>query len=84
MIFWIWNNPENTIAKLNIENQLLTSIASGVVHALMEFFQIYNESKAADIGLLQYALICLNGRFDWLPYEEVIQNAIFEELPVKI
>ena len=79
MIFWIWNNPENRLAKLDIKNQLIASIASGVVHALMELFQIYHEAAAADLGVLQYGVVCLNGRFDWLPYEEVIQSAIMEQ-----
>ena len=79
MLFWIWNNPDNRLAKLQIETQLMTSIASGVVHALMESFQICHEAKAARLGVLQYGVVCLNGRFDWLPYEELIQSVIMEE-----
>ena len=79
MIIWIWKNPENTVAKLDIESQLIASVASGMIHALMESFQIYHEAKAAGLGLLQYVVICLNGRFDWLPYEEVIQSIIMED-----
>ena len=72
IIFWIWNHPANQLAKLDIEHQLLASIASGVVHALMETFQIYNEAKAANMKIVPYAIVCLNGRFDWLPHEEFI------------
>ena len=45
----------------------------------MESFQIYNEALAADLGMLQYCLVCLNGRFNFLPFEERIQETITEE-----
>ena len=46
---------------------------------MMESFQICLEARAADMKLLPYAVVCLNGRFDWLPYEEVIQNTIIKD-----
>ena len=45
----------------------------------MESFQIYNEAKAVGIPVLQYSLVSLNGRFDFLPYEEIILETITEE-----
>ena len=31
------------------------------------------------MAMLQYAVVCLNGRFNFLPYEERIQETITEE-----
>ena len=31
------------------------------------------------MGMLQYTVVCLNGRFNFLPYEELIMDIIMEE-----
>ena len=49
----------------------------------MEMFQVYYEARAAAVPILQYFVVCLNGRFDWLPYEDVIQEAIMEDALVE-
>ena len=50
----------------------------------MESFQIYYEARAASMSMLQYTVVCLNGRFNFLPFEERIQDIIMEEKLVSV
>lgn len=52
ILLWIYNHPDDKISKYVNASQLLVSIGSGIVHAMMESFQIYNEARAAGNTLL--------------------------------
>ena len=53
---------------------LMISILLGFLHALIEGFMIYVESKAVKTSIKNYIIICMNGRFDWLPFEEILNR----------
>ena len=49
---WSYNHPSDKIVHLQIETQLIASIASGVLHALIKSLQIYNDASAAGMDSL--------------------------------
>ena len=57
----------------------MLSICVGILHALIEGFLLIIESKAAKMSIKNYMIICLNARFDWLPYENILNEALLDE-----
>ena len=58
---------------------MIISILVGLLHGLIEMFLIYIESKAAKTSKKNYIIVCMNGRFDWMPYENILNEAHFDE-----
>jgi hypothetical protein len=76
MLNWIQNHANDPIKKSIDQNSLIVSILLGFLHGLIEMFMIYTESKAAKLSIKNYIVICMNGRFDWLPFENILNEAL--------
>ena len=58
---------------------LKISVMVGTLHGLIETFLVYIESRAAKTSKKNYIIVCMNGRFDWLPYENILRETILNE-----
>ena len=53
-------------------NAIMVSIALAFVHTILEFGYLYLEAKASKTSFINYCIVCFNGRFTWVPYNEYI------------
>jgi hypothetical protein len=44
----------------------------GVLHAITELIFLYYESKVSMTGFLNYCIVCFNGRYEWIPYQDYL------------
>jgi hypothetical protein len=49
---------------------LIFSIICAFIHGIFEIIIIYLESNGCKTSVIHYATICLNGRFNWVPFIE--------------
>jgi hypothetical protein len=52
------------------DSTLITSILAAFAHAVIECFVFYLESRACKQKFINYGVICLNGRLNWVPFIE--------------
>ena len=57
-----------TVTELDIK----LSIAFGLVHGLFELTFLILESYATKTSFLNYCIVCFNGRYEWVPYQEYL------------
>ena len=48
------------------------SIMLAFAHAILEFLFLYMEAQASKTSFLNYCIICFNGRFGWVPYNDFL------------
>ncbi len=48
----------------------MVSISFALLHAVIESIIFYLEAKACKSNFLSYAVTCLNGRLNWIPFIE--------------
>lgn len=51
---------------------IIASITIAIVHALIECIFLYMESQASKTSFVNYVIICFNGRFGWVPYNDYL------------
>lgn len=56
------------------ESVLMFSLGCAVLHSVIEFTLIYLESKACKTELMHYAIVCLNARFGWIPFDHILYS----------
>ena len=49
-------------------DNLMISIGLAVAHAFLEFIQLYFEARACKTSLINYCVVCFNGKFGWVPF----------------
>ena len=59
---------------LTIEQELYLSMAFALFHTIVEVLILYLESKALKTSMLHYTVVCMNGRFGWIPYTNVMYH----------
>lgn len=53
-------------------NSLMVSVGLAILHMGLGMMQLNFEARACHTSLLNYCIVCFNGRFDWVPFIENI------------
>lgn len=48
------------------------SFLISISHALLEMIFIYTEAQASRTTFVNYTIVCFNGRFGWVPYNDYL------------
>jgi hypothetical protein len=51
---------------------IVVSILLAISHALLECVFLYMEAQASKTSFVNYCIICFNGRFGWVPYNDFL------------
>ena len=57
---------------------LVVSLLLSTSHALIEACFLYMEARASKTSFLNYCIICFNGRFGWVPYNDHLMKTQIE------
>lgn len=55
-------------------NAIIISLIIASVHAILEAIYLKIEAQAAKTTFLNYCIVCFNGRFNWVPYNDYLVN----------
>lgn len=58
---------------------ILISLFLSIVHLIFEGIFLLMESQVTKTSLLNYSIVCFNGRFGWVPYEDYLTDASKKE-----
>ena len=50
----------------------MVSILLAATHALLELIFLYMEAQASKTSFINYCIVCFNGRFGWVPYNDYL------------
>lgn len=64
------NDNEETIS-VRVED-IITSLFLALSHAILEFMFLYMEAQASKTSFVNYCIVCFNGRFGWVPYNDYL------------
>ena len=53
---------------------IVASVVLAVLHCLLELVQLYFESKACKERLGKYYVVCLHGKFAWVPFIDNLED----------
>ena len=53
---------------------IIASMCLAVLHVVLEFGYLAIEAKATKTSFLNYCVACFNGRFNWVPYTDFMQE----------
>eukprot|EP01084_Bolivina_argentea_P061349 112113_1 len=70
---------DNNRFKIDV-NTLLWSIGLAVAHLFLEGGIIYLDKSAFKLSFMEYALECLGGRVNWIPFSNRINNIIRNQI----
>ena len=56
----------------DMQDELYLSMMFALFHTIIEGIIIYLESRALKISVLHYTVLCMNGRFGWVPYTSLM------------
>lgn len=63
----------NAVDEFGVSMQSLgISILLSFSHAILEVMFIYMEAQASKTSFINYAIVCFNGRFGWVPYNDYL------------
>ena len=79
ILIWIRSHQEDSLSTYIDTETLTISLSTALLHGFIEVFLTYTESKAAKTSMKNYGIVCMNGRFDWLPYENILKEALHNE-----
>lgn len=51
---------------------IIVSIILAFSHALLEILFLYMEAQATKTSFINYCIVCFNGRFGWVPYNDYL------------
>lgn len=67
--FLVEHNDPEELERIGVNmNAILLSLMFAVVHVLIELQFLALDSKACKTTKMHYIIICLNGRFGWVPF----------------
>eukprot|EP01084_Bolivina_argentea_P304714 526338_1 len=66
---------ENDVFEIDV-NTIIWSVSLALTHLLFEVGIISLDKIAFRTGLLQYCLICLGGRVEWVPFQNLIEDIV--------
>jgi len=65
-------NPEEK-AEFGVSVEaIIISCILAISHALLESIFLYMEAQASKTSFINYCIICFNGRFGWVPYNDYL------------
>ena len=67
---FLFFNDESDISKFVSQDEVFISIIAAVCNGSLTFLKIYLEGHAVDETFIEYALNCVMGRVEWLPFEK--------------
>jgi len=50
----------------------MVSIILAITHGILECLFLYMEAQASKTSFVNYCIICFNGRFGWVPYNDYL------------
>ena len=59
-------------------NAIAFSLFLAFLHTVLEFFYLYIEAQAAKTSFINYCIVCFNGRFNWIPYNDYLASVEVE------
>ena len=72
LIFFKRHNIENPGAVGVSVDDILLSLVLALLHAVLEGVSLGLEAQASKMSFVNYCMVCLNGRFGWVPYNEFL------------
>jgi hypothetical protein len=64
-------NAENGANEFGISfEEILISLSFALLHAILEIIFLRIESTTYFLSFSHYSIICFNGRFGWVPFQE--------------
>lgn len=51
---------------------IVASLFLALSHAILEFMFLYMEAQASKTSFVNYCIVCFNGRFGWVPYNDYL------------
>eukprot|EP01084_Bolivina_argentea_P159453 277708_1 len=80
-ILWVieWSRSDDNNFEIDIES-LIWSICLALMHLILEGGIIYLDKSAFKMSFLEYALECLGGRVQWIPFQHLIDNLIQNQM----
>ena len=70
-----FNNLDNEKAKEEFGVSvvaIVVSVCLAISHALLECVFLYMEAQASKTSFFNYCIVCFNGRFGWVPYNDYL------------
>lgn len=64
---------DNSVREFDVSFiSIVISILLALSHALLESIFLYIEAQASKTSFINYCIICFNGRFGWVPYNDYL------------
>lgn len=54
--------------------QIIISILLALTHSIIELIYLCIENKIVKANFFEYALACMNGRLNWIPFTEKLSK----------
>ena len=54
--------------------ELMISLTFAIAHATLEIIFLKIESNSCEMSLSSYSIVCLNNRFNWVPFQDKLKN----------
>ena len=72
-IFFQGLSDKNSEEKLGVSiESIAVSFSLSCLHAILETMFLYMEAQASRTSFLNYAIVCFNGRFGWVPFSDYL------------
>ena len=73
LVFLKAEDDEETIQNFGVSIKSLgISIILSLTHTILECLFLYMESQATKTSFINYTIVCFNGRFGWVPYNDYL------------
>eukprot|EP01083_Nonionella_stella_P067517 178632_1 len=66
------------------DNDLILSLSAAFVNTSFQVFRLYRESQASKETFVQHSLHCVTARFEWVPYNDLIQEHTHDPKPLDL
>ena len=74
MLFYFGANMSGDNLGVSV-SAIAISVALSTTHAIIEAFFLYMEAQASRTSFLNYCIICFNGRFGWVPFNDHLMRS---------
>jgi hypothetical protein len=74
MLFYFGANMSGDNLGVSV-SAMAISVALSTTHAIIEAFFLYMEAQASRTSFLNYCIICFNGRFGWVPFNDHLMRS---------
>lgn len=74
MLHYFWNDKEKIKALGLSKASIWSSIFLTIAHTVLEVIQLYCEAQACRMDLIQYCVVCFNGKFGFVPFMNILSE----------